>query len=224
MATTESLKKLRFAIVAVDAVCFRIINGQLSVLLGRVNVDPHYHHRWGLIGGLIHPEENADQAVERHVRDKAGVSDIYKEQLYTFSSTDRDPRERVISIAFLCLAPEVLEERAGAIETRWFPVHTVPTLAYDHNEILKTAVERLRSRVAYTNIAQYLLPEECTLSDLQKTYESILGHKLDKRNFRKKVLETRLVMATTKKVRKGASRPALLYRFSSKRPMVIPIL
>lgn len=218
------MQALRFAVVAVDAVCFRIIAGELCVLLGKVNVEPHYKNRWGLIGGLVLADENADQAVERHLRNKAGIGRIYKEQLYTFSSIGRDPRGRVISVAYLCLAPEALAQEGGAVETRWQPVHDVSSLAYDHDEILRAAVERLRARVAYTNIAQHLLPREFTLSDLQKTYEIILHRALDKRNFRKKVQETKLVTATAKKVRTGASRPALLYRFSSAHSKVIEIL
>lgn len=218
------MKELRFAVVAVDAVCFRVIAGQLSVLLGKVNMEPHYKNEWGLIGGLVLTDENADEAVERHLKDKAGIEKIYKEQLYTFSAIRRDPRGRVISVAYLCLASEALSEGAGAIKTKWTPVHDVPELAYDHSEILRVALERLRARVAYTNITQYLLPQEFTLSELQKTYEIVLHRTLDKRNFRKKVQETRLVAATTKKVRRGANRPALLYRFSSKRPAVIEIL
>lgn len=218
------MQALRFAVVAVDAVCFRVIAGQLCALLGRVTVEPHYKNRWGLIGGLVLADENADQAVERHLRNKAGIGRIYKEQLYTFSSIGRDPRGRVISVAYLCLAPEALEQRGGAVKTRWQPVQDVPGLAYDHDEILRTAVERLRARIAYTNIAQHLLPSEFTLGDLQKTYEIILHRALDKRNFRKKVQEAKLVVATAKKVRTGASRPALLYRFSSKHPKVIEIL
>lgn len=218
------MQALRFAVVAIDAICFRIIAGELCVLLGRVNVESHYRNKWGLIGGLILADENADEAVERHVRDKAGICHIYKEQLYAFSSIDRDPRGRVISVAYLCLAPETLEQKGGAVETRWQPVRGVSGLAYDHDEILRAAVERLRARIAYTNIAQHLLPSEFTLSDLQKTYEIILHRSLDKRNFRKKVQEARLVVATTKKVRTGANRPALLHRFSSKHPKVIEIL
>ncbi len=224
MATKRSIQKLRFAVVAVDAVCFRIVAGELCVLLGRVNVEPHYKNRWGLIGGLIRAEEDADGAVERHLLEKAGVGGIYKEQLYTFSSIGRDPRGRVISVAYLCLAPESLTESAGDVETYWRPVADVSNLAYDHDEILRTALERLRSRIGYTNIAQHLLQKEFTLTDLQVTYEIVLHKKLDKRNFRKKVLETKLVAATNKKERKGASRPALLHRFSSSRITNIEIL
>lgn len=218
------MQKLRFAIVAVDAVCFRIIAGQLCVLLGKVNVEQYYKNRWGLVGGLVRAEENADQAVERHLLDKAGIKGVYKEQLYTFSSIGRDPRGRVISVAYLCLAPEALTESGGVVETRWCPIGDVPALAYDHDEILHTALERLRSRIGYTNIAQHLLPKEFTLTGLQTIYETVLSHKLDKRNFRKKVLETKLVAATNKKERKGASRPALLHRFSSGRITNIEIL
>lgn len=224
MATSKSMKKLRFAVVAVDAACFRIVAGELSVLLGRVNVPPHYKNRWGLIGGLILASENADGAVERHLSDKAGINWAYKEQLYTFSSIGRDPRGRVISVAYLCLAPEALTESGGVIETRWCSVREVPNLAYDHDEILRAALERLRSRVGYTNIIQHLLPKEFTLTDLQTTYEIVLNKKLDKRNFRKKVLETKLVVATDKKERKGASRPAILHRFSSRAIRNIEIL
>lgn len=224
MADAQSIKAFRFAVVAVDAVCFCILDGQLKVLLGKVNVQPFYKDRWGLIGGIVLPEEDADQAVERHLRAKAGLTGVYKEQLYTFSAIDRDPRNRVISVAYLCLTPEPLGERAGDVETAWHPVKSVSGLAYDHDKILAAAVERLRSRIGYTNIAQYLLQREFTLTDLQKTYEIILDRTLDKRNFRKKVHEAELVRATGKKVRAGASRPALLYRFSSKRPTVIDIL
>lgn len=224
MAHTLAPKHLPFAVVAVDAVCFRIIDGRLSVLLGRVNVAPHYKNRWGLIGGLILAKENADEAVERHLGHKAGVQNIYTEQLYAFSSVDRDPRGRVISVAYLCLVPELTKEGKGEVETRWYPVGEVPNLAYDHNAILKVALERLRARIGYTNIAQHFLPKEFTLTDLQKTYEAVLGHSLDKRNFRKKVLETKMVVATDKKERKGASRPAILHRFASSRIKTIEIL
>ena len=218
------MKKLGFAVVAVDAACFRIVSGELRVLLGRVNVEPHYKNRWGLVGGLILSSENADVAVERHLRNKAGIGRVYKEQLYTFSSIGRDPRGRVISVAYLCLAPEALVEKGGQVETRWCPVADVSALAYDHDEILRAALYRLRSRIGYTNIAQHLLPKEFTLTDLQTAYEIVLHKKLDKRNFRKKVLETKLVAATNKKERKGASRPALLHRFSSSRVTTIEIL
>jgi len=218
------MKKLRFAVVAVDAACFRIVAGDLHVLLGRVNVEPHYKNRWGLIGGLILSSENADVAVERHLRNKAGIGRVYKEQLYTFSSIGRDPRGRVISVAYLCLAPEALTESVGDVETRWCSVRDIPALAYDHDEILNSALERLRSRIGYTNIIQRLLPKEFTLTDLQTTYEIVLHKKLDKRNFRKKVLETKLVVTTDKKERKGASRPAILHKFSSRTVVNIEIL
>jgi 8-oxo-dGTP diphosphatase len=200
------------------------MNGQLHVLLGRVNVEPHYKNQWGLIGGLILPEEEADQAVERHLSKKAGFKGVYTEQLYTFSSVTRDPRNRVISVAYLCLVPEVSTQEGGSLETYWCSVKKLPKLAYDHSEIVRVATERLRARIAYTNIAQHLLPKEFTLTELQHAYETVLGRTLDKRNFRKKVQETGFVTATKNKVRKGASRPALLHRFASNKVKVIEIL
>jgi 8-oxo-dGTP diphosphatase len=216
-------KHLRFAVVAVDAACLKVDHGKLSVLVGRVNTKPHYVNRWGLIGGLILPNENADEAITRHLATKAGVKRIYKEQLYAFSDVDRDPRGRVISVAYLCLADDTIAG-GGEAQAKWMPVKDVPKLAYDHDLVLRTAVERLRARIGYTNIAQHLLPREFTLTNLQNTYEAVLGHKLDKRNFRKKVQEVKLVTGTGKKEHKGASRPAELYRFSSKETKTIEIL
>ncbi len=207
--------KLRFAIVAVDAATFRIVDGKLCVLLGKVNVPPFYKNRWGLVGGLIQPHEDATQAIVRHLRAKAGMQDLYKEQLYTFSGIKRDPRGRVVSVAFLALLPEEGAIGEGAIETRWYPIEDVPTLAYDHAEILAMAVERLRNRFLYTNIVRYLMPKEFTLSELQAAYETVLKKKLDKRNFRKWLSSLKVVRDTGKQRRKGAQRPAALYAFSA---------
>lgn len=205
---------IRFAALAVDVVCFRIMSGQLEVLIGKVNSENIYKGRWAHIGGLIKVFETAEQAGERLLRDKAGITKIYKEQLYTFSAIDRDPRGRVVSVAYIALASgdKVQDVRSG-IATEWRNVNKLPKLAYDHDEITKVAVERLRSKIIYTNIAEYLMPQEFTLSDLQKTYEAVLGEGIDKRNFRKKILSLGILHDTKRTLKKGIMRPAALYSF-----------
>lgn len=210
----ETSAPTRFAAVAVDAVCFRIIAKQLHVLLGKVHLPPHYNNRWGLIGGLVLSHETAEEALKRQLVSKTGIDRMYTEQLSTFSGIKRDPRNRVISVAYLGLVQENETETHGSVETQWCSIDDVPSLAYDHTEIFKTALERLRNRLSYTNIARYFVSHEFTLSELQGVYEATLGRKLDKRNFRKRLLALKLVKATGK-IRKGiAQRPAALFKFT----------
>ncbi len=221
----SSKDNIRFAVVSIDAACFRVVNRELFVLLGKVNLPPHFTDHWGLIGGMVRPDETTDDALKRHLSAKANIKNIYHEQLYTFSGINRDPRGRVIAVAYLALSGEDPQEGGeGSVPTKWFPVEDLPRLAYDHKEIIETGIERLQARIGYTNIAQHLLPKEFTLTELQETYESILKKKLDKRNFRKKVLAVKLIKETGKKKREGATRPAALYRFSSKGVTVVEIL
>lgn len=216
-----NVKDLKFAVLATDAVIFTINQGDLKVLLITVNTPPFYINQLGLPGGLILPQETAEDSARRHMKNKAGISDAYLEQLYSFSAIDRDPRGRVVSVAYLALLPI---DRANKIKlppgALWMSVKNIPKLAYDHNEILKMGEARLEAKIGYTNIAQYLLPREFTLTELQKIYEVILEKKLDKRNFRKKMLEIKLVKSSGK-MKKGASfRPAQLFQFTKKKVQV----
>ena len=206
---------LRFAILAIDVALFAVLDRRLCVMLIPVERPPDFVHMRGLPGGLIAPDETAEQAVTRHLGDKAEVSDAYVEQLATFSAVDRDPRGRVVSVAYLGLMPE---EQAAAVplarDQCWVPVDQAGRLAYDHDEILAAARERLRARLGYSTIARHLLPREFTLTEMQQTYEIVIGRPFDKRNFRKKVQETGIVRATGKMRTGQPSRPAELYRFS----------
>ena len=219
--------ELRFAVLAVDTVAFRLHNNGLEILLIKVE-NPDFKDMEGLPGGLIKPKETADQAAVRHLTDKGGLSGAYVEQLYTFSDVDRDTRGRVVSVAHLALfAPDEarLEGREAQAAGRWCPVNSVPKrLAYDHDIILKTALVRLRARIEYTTIIRHLLPKEFTLTELQIAYESVLGHELDKRNFRKKILGLELVAETGRTRTQGASRPAALYKFARPGVQTIEIL
>lgn len=215
---------LRFAVLATDCSVFAIRNGVLHVLLVKVSI-PDFAGKWGLPGGLIHPDEVADESVRRHLKDKVGLYGTYLEQLYTFSKINRDPRGRVVSVAYIGLARSVkMRSFDGADNTCWLPIDAVPKLAYDHNEILAVAIERLRARIEYTNIIQFLLPKKFTFSELQLSYETVLGRTLDKRNFRKKITELKLVERTGQQRRGDAHRPADLYRSSCPSVRIVEVL
>lgn len=206
---------LRFAILAIDVALFAVLDRRLCVLLIPVERPPHFLSMRGLPGGLIAPDETAEQAVARHLREKAEVSGVYVEQLATFSAVDRDPRGRVVSVAYLGLMPA---EQAAAVPLargqHWTPIDRVGRLAYDHDEILAVACERLRARLGYSTIARHLMPKEFTLTELQQTYETVLDRSFDKRNFRKKLQDTGIVRATGKMRSGQPSRPAELHRFA----------
>lgn len=211
-----SSSEIRFAALAVDMICFRIAEGVLQVLLGKICSETNvFNGKWAHIGGLIRIEETAEQAVVRLMSDKAGIDQIYKEQLYTFSEVNRDPRGRVVSVAYIALADgeHVQDLSKARLETVWKPVEKVRGLAYDHDQITKVALERLKAKLMYTDIARHLMPDEFTLSDLQKAYQAIVGELMDKRNFRKRVLALGLLRDTKRRVKKGVMRPASLYSF-----------
>lgn len=210
---------IRFAALATDVVCFRFADNKLEMLLGEVTSDNNqYKGMLAHIGGLINVEETAEEAIDRLLSDKAGLDKIYKEQLYTFSKADRDPRGRVVSVAYIGLlnSGNTQDLNKAEVNTFWKSVDDKTKLAYDHNEITKVAIERLRSKIIYTDIAKHLMPQEFTLSDLQKVYEAILGEGMDKRNFRKRILSLNVLVDTKRTIKKGVMRPASLYRFKTK--------
>lgn len=210
---------LRFAVLAVDTVLFSIRNGELVVRMIRVNRPPTYVDVPGFPGGLIDPSETAEQCVHRLISERGHITNtkVYTEQLYTFSDIDRDPRGRVVSVAYISLVPweELSEvEKVGSTEARWEPVTSQKKLAYDHLDMLKLALTRLRSRITYTTLISKLMPKEFTLTELEKAYASILKTGLDKRNFRKKILKLKVLTALRTKKKSGPFRPAKLYRFT----------
>ena len=211
---------LKFAILASDVALFTLKEDALYVRMMRVNRPPHFHNAPGLLGGLILPKETAEEATERLVEAKGGIraSRIYIEQLATFSAINRDPRGRVIAVAYMALASwESLspEEQKDTLALWWQPLSKVPRLAYDHNEILRTARERLCAKSQYTSIVQKLLPKTFTLSELERAEELLAGRPIDKRNFRKKLAKLGLLTPTGERTEGSAHRPAALYRFKS---------
>ena len=209
-------------------------NERLHVLLVRRGVPP-FAGRWALPGGFVRMDEDLDAAAHRELQEETGTrAPSYLEQLYTFGAPGRDPRTRVITVAYYALLPGPAsdlpdaaggsEPRAGtdAADARWYPVDALPgPLAFDHDRIVETALSRLRAKLGYTSVAYALLPDEFTLTELQRVYEIILGRALDKRNFRKKMLSLDILEATPRQKRDGAHRPAQLFRFTKKEPVFL---
>lgn len=205
------------AALTVDCVVFGFDSTQaaLQVLLIRRGLEP-FKDRWALPGGFVRVEETLDEAARRELEEETNLSTVFLEQLYTFGTVDRDPRERVVSVAYYALtkpADHTTAASTDAAEARWFPVSDLPPLAFDHAEIFSTALARLRGKLRYEPIGFELLPPKFTLTQLQRLYESVLGAPLDKRNFRKKVLSHDLLVPLKETHREGTHRPAQLFRF-----------
>jgi len=207
------------AALTVDCVVFGFDEAELKVLLIRRGLAP-YKGKWALPGGFVRVEETVDEAARRELAEETGLKDVFLEQLYTFGAIDRDPRERVVSVAYYALVKLAEHPATGASdasEAEWFAVAEPPALAFDHAEILRAALERLRGKVRYEPIGFELLPQKFTLSQLQHLYEAVLQANLDKRNFRKKILSMGLLIPLKEQVRTGAHRPAQLFRFDAKK-------
>ena len=199
--------------VTTDIVIFTIRQDELKVLLIKRAMPP-YQGEWALPGGFVNLDESLEEGARRELEEETGVSGVYLEQLYTFGKPDRDPRERVITVAYYALIPtDTVEIRAAtdAEGVSWFGMHELPDLAFDHQEILAMAHRRLVDKLDYSTIAFQFMPDQFTLSELQQVYELILGEPLDKRNFRKRILSLGLVRETGKERKAGAHRPAKLY-------------
>jgi 8-oxo-dGTP diphosphatase len=205
------------AALTVDCVVFGFDEGELKVLLIERGLEP-FKGRWALPGGFVRVEETLDEAARRELEEEAGLKNVFLEQLYTFGTVDRDPRERVVSVAYYALvklAAFATRAATDAADARWFPVSKTPRLAFDHGEILAVALGRLKGKVRYQPIGFELLPPKFTLSQLQHLYEAVLETEMDKRNFRKKVLSYDLLLPLKETHMAGRHRPAQLFRFNA---------
>jgi 8-oxo-dGTP diphosphatase len=199
--------------LTVDIVLLTIRERRLHVLLIRRGVKP-FEGKYAIPGGFVQEGESLEKAAARELAEETGVADVFLEQLYTFGDPGRDPRGRVVTVAYFALVPEAAEVRGGsdAREAAWFPVEELPALAFDHGRVLDTALARLRGKLDYSNVGFGLLPAKFTLSELQAVHEAILGESLDKRNFRRKVAQRGIVKAL-KEWRATGRKPAQLFRF-----------
>ena len=206
--------------LTVDCVIFGLDeDAELKVMLVERGGEP-FKGRWAMPGGFVRVEESLDDAARRELAEETGIRDVFLEQLYTFGEVRRDPRERVVSVAYYALvnlAGHAIHATADAADAKWFEVGDTPRLAFDHDQILTAAINRLKAKVRYEPIGFELLPEKFTLSQLQRMYEKILGRALDKRNFRKKVESLGVVVETGEMQQDVAHRAARLFRFDEER-------
>lgn len=206
--------------LTLDTVIFIFPEDQLKILLIQRKHAP-FKDFWALPGGFLEMDETLEAGAYRELLEETGVENVYLEQLYTFSDVDRDPRGRVITVAYMALlrpseSPE-LKANTDARKVKWFPVSKLPKLAFDHQEIIQYSLERLRNKLNYTTVGFQLLEEKFTLSELQQVYEVILKRKLDKRNFRKKMLSLNILTPLSEFRKCGAKRPAQLYKLNEKK-------
>jgi 8-oxo-dGTP diphosphatase len=202
-------------LVTVDIVVFTIEQNHLKVLLIQRKQAP-FEHMWAIPGGFIHVGETLEQAATRRLHEETNLENIYLEQLYSFADPNRDPRARVITVAYYALISAEklrLEAHANAEDVGWFNVSELPQLAFDHLEIVNYGLARLKERLETSSVAFQLLPQKFTLTELQRVYELVLGKTLDKRNFRKKILSSSILVDIGETKMEGYHRPAQLYSF-----------
>ena len=204
--------------VTVDTVIFTIQEGVLKVLLVKRLIPP-FAGQAAIPGGFVLKDEDLDEAALRELREETGVSDVYLEQLYSFGDPARDPRGRVVTVAYYALVSSDhmdLSAGADAAEAKWQAIKKLPALAFDHGKIVAYALERLRNKLEYTTVGFQLLPKKFTLAELQAVYEAILGKKIDKRNFRRKMALLK-ILKPLKEWKETGRKPAQLFSFAAKR-------
>lgn len=205
--------------VTTDCVIFGFDGGDLKILLIERGIEP-YKGMWALPGGFLDMNEDAETCARRKLQQETCLENIFMEQLFTFSSVDRDPRYRVISIAYYALVKlSDYEAKAGTDTTsiKWFPLSEIPELAFDHKEIVKIAIERLKGKIKYQPIGFELLPERFTIPELHQLYETVLQTTLDRRNFRKKMLSFGLLVDENELASGAPHRAPKIYSFNKEK-------
>lgn len=202
--------------LTVDCVVFGLEEeNTLKLLLIQRNLEP-FKGEWALPGGFVRIEESLEQAARRELGEESGIKEVYLEQLYTFGEVNRDPRYRVVTVAYYALVnlwEHQIKATTDARDVAWFPIHKTPPLPFDHKQIVETALSRLKAKLRYEPIGFELLPQKFTLSQLQKLYETILEKSLDKRNFRKKILKMDLLIDLHETEKNVPYRAGRLYQF-----------
>jgi 8-oxo-dGTP diphosphatase len=201
--------------LTVDCIIFGLdASGKLKVLLIQRGHDP-FKGQWALPGGLVDMDEPLEAAALRELKEKTGVSDVFIEQLYSFGTPERDPRGRVVTVTYYALInmkEHKISSETDVQDVKWFSIDALPILAFDHANIMNIAINRLRNKVRYQPVGFELLPKSFTLTQLQTLYETIAGKKLNKRNFRTKILKMNILKEASI-LRGVAHRPAQLYSF-----------
>jgi 8-oxo-dGTP diphosphatase len=206
--------------VSVDAVVFGYDQEHgISLLLIKRRYDP-FQKMWALPGGLVLNGESIDDAVNRELKEEAGIDVNYLEQLYTFGAPDRDPRNQVVSVAYFGLVRPKdfqLSAQTDAEDVAWFSIKKLPRLAFDHKKIIDMALKRLRGKITYEPVGFELLEKEFPFSDLENLYQTLLDQDIDRRNFKKKIMSLDILEETDSTIQRKAGRPARLFRFNRKK-------
>ena len=222
--STDHLRQYPRPGLTVDCVVFGLdLDDRLKVLLIQRRIQP-FVGQWALPGGFVRLEESLEAAARRELREETGVTEVFLEQLYTFGRVDRDPRDRVVSVAYYALVnlrDHAIRAATDARAVAWFLATDPPPLAFDHSTILHQALTRLRAKIRYAPIGFELLPEQFTLTQLQRLYEVIGGRAIDKRNFRKKILKMGLLRPLQEREQGVPHRAAQLYAFDPERYQVL---
>ena len=203
--------------VAVLVVIFTVVDGALQVLLIERSAPPA-EGQWAIPGGAILHGETMEQAAVRKLAEETGVTDVFLEQLYTFGDLDPSPLDGSVGVAWFALVESAAVRLAQrtAWRPKWWSLDQLPPLAFDNEQVIDVARTRLISKLQYTDAAYSLLPTTFTMRELQEVYEAILGRPLDKRNFRRRLLTTDFITATSEQRKEGRHRPARLYRFTNR--------
>lgn len=203
--------------VTTDCVIFGFNGERLQVLLIERGIEP-FKGRWAFPGGFLKMDETAEEGAKRELKEETGLEDAYIQQLHTFSAPNRDPRERVITIAYYALV-KIQEVKGGddAASARWFPLDKIPPLAFDHDYILRMATQKLREQIHFQPIGFELLPEKFTIKELQSLYEAVLGINFDRRNFAKKMLHLEILTELDETIWPTPKREARLYKFNAEK-------
>lgn len=205
--------------VTTDCIIFGFDGIKLNVLLIERGIEP-FRGKWAFPGGFMNMDETADECAQRELFEETGIKNVYIEQLYTFTDVNRDPRGRVISVAYFALVKQSdITICAGddASKAQWFSVDSVPSLAFDHEHIFRTALNRLRGKIRYQPIGFELLDEKFTFPQLQSLYEAVLGVTFDRRNFKKKFMKTDLLIELDEKDEHASRKPAKMLKFDKQK-------
>ena len=202
--------------LSVDSIIFTIEGNKLEILLIK-RKNPPFQNMYALPGGFVNDGEEIEDAAKRELKEETGITDIFLKELGSYGKVDRDPRARIITIAYMALIrpDQKIKADTDALDAAWFSVYSLPQLAFDHKKIINDALEQLRYEIQTTNIAFQILPKKFTMSQLQHLYELVLDRPLDKRNFRKRIKEFGILKEHNETIMEGAHRPAVLYSFSS---------